>query len=82
MRQHLITPEQIAADFGVKSIDDRIYELLETADDATKLRVLDLLKSPVQPTSKGADTDRNQFTLDDYYDPYYGDFDPDMQSYQ
>lgn len=73
MIQHLITPEQIAADFGVKSIDDRIYELLETADDATKLRVLNLLKSPVQPTSKGADTDRNQFTLDDYYDPYYGD---------
>lgn len=82
MRQHLITPEQIAADFGVKSIDDRICELLETADDATKLRVLNLLKSPVQPTSKGADTDRNQFTLDDYYDPYYGDFDPDMQSYK
>ena len=82
MRQHLITPEQIATDFGVKSIDDRIYELLETADDATKLRVLNLLKSPVQPLSKGADTDRNQFTLDDYYDPYYGDFDPDMQSYQ
>lgn len=82
MRQHLITPEQIAADFGVKSIDDRIYELLETADDATKLKVLNLLKSPVQPSPKGADTDRNQFTLDDYYDPYYGNFDPDMQSYQ
>lgn len=80
MRQHLITPEQIAADFGVKPIDDRIYELLETADDATKLRVLNLLKSPVRPSSKSADTDRNQFTLDDYYDPYYGDFDPDMQS--
>ena len=46
MRQHLITPEQIAEDFGIKSIDDRIYELLETADDATKLRVLNLLKSP------------------------------------
>lgn len=82
MRQHLITPEQIAADFGVKSVDDRIYELLETADDATKLKVLNLLKSPVQPSPKGADADRNQFTLDDYYDPYYGDFDPDMQSYQ
>lgn len=82
MRQHLITPEQIAADFGVKSIDDRIYELLETADDATKLRVLNLLKSPSQPPTKSAGTDRNQFTLDDYYDPYYGDFDPDMQSYQ
>ena len=82
MRQHLITPEQIAEDFGIKSIDDRIYELLETADDATKLRVLNLLKSPVQPSKKDAGTDRNQFTLDDYYDPYYGDFDPDMQSYQ
>ena len=82
MRQHLITPEQIAEDFGIKSIDDRIYELLETADDATKLMVLNLRKSPTQPPKKSADADGNQFTLDDYYDPYYGDVDPDMQSYQ
>lgn len=82
MRQHLITPEQIAEDFGIKSVTERIYELLETADDATKLRVLNLLKSPIQLPKKGADIDRNQFSLDDYYDPYYGDFDPDMQSYR
>lgn len=80
MRQHLITPEQIAEDFGIKSVTERIYELLETADDATKLRVLNLLKSPTQSPKKGADVDRNQFSLDDYYDPYYGEFDPDMQS--
>lgn len=80
MRQHLITPEQIADDFGIKSVTERIYELLETADDATKLRVLNLLKSPTQPPKEGADVDRNQFSLDDYYDPYYGEFDPDMQS--
>ena len=82
MRQHLITPEQIAEDFGVKSLDECIYELLENADTPTKIRVLNLLKAPQQLPKKGADIDRNQFSLDDYYDPYYGDFDPDMQSYR
>ena len=70
MRQHLITPEQIAEDFGIKSVDDRIYELLETADDATKLRVLNLLKSHSQPPQKSADADSNESPLAGYFDPY------------